>query len=628
MKISILKNILGPNFRQSGEIVIKTILHTTLKRFSTLVLVIVTGCWPLLGQATESRPEYGVRLMIDQHVPMEDGVQLSADIYLPDVPGKWPALLILTPYNNMTERNVNFAAHFAVRGYAVVMVDLRGRHDSGGVWDPYVNDPKDGYDTQQWIGEQEWSDGNIGTWGTSYVGFTSLMPAPYQSPYLKAMVPSVNQQTNFGHLYNDGVMQLSNSMVAGFFWAGHTMQFTWGPGVTSNPLLDWDKYFRRLPLITALDDLAPLPWYKDWIRHSTYDDYWKSYGVKEKYDQILAPAHFVTGWYDNLIHENFRNWVGFNKEGGSDAARNGTKLLVGPWPHNVNVSGRRAGGYWQEVPMPGWVVDFGPDYQVDMKDLHLRWYDYWLKGMDNGLDKEAPIRIFVMRANKWRDEWEWPLARTEWTKYYLNSGGSANSLYGKGTLSTSPPPAGSTSDTFVYDPAQPVESMGGQVTFPRHQIGPLDRQAVQRRQDVLVFTSEPLTRKIEITGPIDVKLYAASDAVDTDFTATLTEVLPDGRAALISQGIVRASFRESLEHPSPIEPGKVYEYTIHVWETSWEFQPRSRIRLEISSSDFPRWARNLNTGAPFGMTSEMRKAAQTIFHDPQHPSHVILPVIP
>lgn len=497
-----------------------------------------------------------------------------------------------------------------------VLVDLRGRHDSEGEWDPYVNDPRDGYDTHEWIGRQEWFDGNLGTFGYSYPGFTQLMPSVHGSKYLKCMVPAVCQQTNFGHLYNDGVMQLNVTFVAGFFWAGNTMQFLHGPGITDNPILDWDDFFPRLPLITALDDIADLPWLKDWIRHSTYDDYWKGYGVKEKYGQIKAPAYFITGWYYNLQHENFRNFNGFRKEGGSKEAREGTRLLIGPWTHNVNHRIDES------------ILDFGPDIYVNILDEHVRWYDRWLKDMDNGLDKEAPIRLFVLRANKWRDEWEWPLARTRWTKFCLNSGGSANSLYGDGTLGTSSPPQSSPQDQFIYDPAHPVETIGGQTEFPTKKVGPQERRAVQRRQDVLIYTSEPLTEKLEITGPIDLKLHAASSAVDTDFAATLTEVLPDGRVVHISEGIVRASFRESLENPTHIQPGKGYEYTVHIWETSWEFQPGSRIRLEITSSNFPRWARNLNTGAPFGMTSEMKTAEQTIYHDARYPSHLILPVIP
>ncbi|MCI0622624.1 MAG: CocE/NonD family hydrolase [Acidobacteria bacterium] len=563
----------------------------------------------------KSRPIHPVKIRIDLKVPMRDGVRLSADVYRPDSPGKFPALLLMTPYNNQREDTIQEAVYFAKRGYAVALVDLRGRHDSEGVWDPYVNDPRDGHDTHQWLGQQEWCDGKIGTFGRSYVGFTQLMPAPYQSPYLKCMVPVVCQQSNYGHVYNDGVLQLNMAFVAGFFWAGRTMQFTWGPGITGNPLLDWNKYFGRLPLINALDDLAELPWLKTWIQHPTYDDYWKSYGIKEKYHLISAPAYFITGWYDNLVNENWKNLAGFREKAGSEKAKKGSKILVGPWTHSIN----------QRIETS--IVDFGPDIYLDVMDLHVRWYDHWLKGMQNDIDSEAPIRIFVMRANRWRDEWEWPLKRTAWTKYYLNSGGKAQSLYGDGRLGLSSSAANAAHDVFVYDPAHPVETVGGQTEFPAEQRGPQDRRGVQRRQDVLVYTSDPLGETLEITGPIEVKLYASSTAVDTDFTATLTEVLPDGRAAHISEGIVRAALRDSLEKESFLEPGKVYPFTIKVWETSWEFQPGSRIRLEISSSNFPRFARNLNTGAPIGTTAEMKKATQTIYHSTQYPSHVLLPVI-
>lgn len=297
-------------------------------------------------------------------------------------------------------------------------------------------------------------------------------------------------------------------------------------------------------------------------------------------------------------------------------ARKQTKILVGPWSHSYNQT------------FDNWVVDFGESALFDVEELHIRWYDFWLKDSPNGIDQEAPIRIFVMRANQWRDAYEWPLARTRWTPYYLNSGGRANSLRGDGTLGTAAPPAKTPRDVFHYDPANPVPTVGGQTEFPADQRGPQDRRPVQQREDVLIYSSEPLTHKLEVTGPIEVKLYAASSAVDTDFTAILTEVLADGTAVHISEGIRRASFRESLEHPSPIEPGKVYEFTIDIWETSWEFQPGSRIRLEISSSNFPRFARNLNTGNPLGRSAEMKVATQTIYHDAKYPSHVVLPVIP
>ena len=589
----------------------KTSLRSSIvtRVFSSLLFT-VFGC----GQAELSQPDHKVVFSLDAKVPMRDGVQLSADVYRPDAPGPFPTLMLMTAYNNMRPDVVRRATYFAQRGYAAVVVDLRGRHDSEGIWHPYVNDPQDGFDTQKWLAEQDWCNGKIGTFGHSYDGFTQVMPARYQHPNLKALMPSANQETNFGHLYNDGIPQLNVIFVAEFLWVNRGMAF-W-PGIFDHPLMDWNEIFSRLPLYTALDKMVDHAWVKTLLDHPTYDDYWKSYGTKGKYDKILVPAYFLTGWYDNLEHEIWRQFVGFRKEGGSELARKQTKILVGPWSHSYNQT------------YDNWVIDFGESSLLDVEELHVRWYDFWLKDIPNGIDQEAPIRLFVMRANKWRDEHEWPLARTQWTRYYLNSGGAANTGQGDGTLGTSPPPAGAPQDTFQYDPANPVPTVGGQTEFPPDQRGPQDRRPVQKRDDVLIYSSEPLTQKLEVTGPIELKLYAASSAVDTDFTAVLTEVLPDGTAVHISEGIRRASFRESLENPTLIEPGKVYEIPIEIWETSWEFQPGSRIRLEISSSNFPRFARNLNTGNPLGKSAEMKVATQTIYHDDRYPSHVVLPVIP
>jgi len=575
----------------------------------TLLALLLAALLP-----AQNIPAQNIKVQNNVKVPMRDGVALSADIYRPDGPGKFPCLLLLTPYNNLRDSYIEQAVYFAKRGYAVALVDSRGRHDSEGVWEPYVNEPKDGYDTQQWLGQQTWSNGKIGTFGTSYVGFTQIMPAPFRSPYVKALVPAVNQQSNFGHIYNDGVMQLNMVFTFGLFCSGRTMQF-WSPTtpIESNPLFNYDQLFRRLPLYTALDDIADLPHIKTWIQHHTYDDYWKSYGVKEKYGEIDVPAYFLTGWYDNLVHEGWRNFKGFSEKTRSQRSRKGTKILVGPWTHALN---RKS---------TDWAVDFGPDMMYNLLDLHVRWYDYWLKDIPNGIDKEPPVTIFVMGANQWRQENEWPLARAKYTKFFLASGGQANSLYGDGTVGES---AAGKPDSFVYDPASPVPTLGGHISTHWDLQGPRDRRPVQRREDVLVYTSAPLPADLEVTGPISLKLYASSSAVDTDFTGTLTDVHPDGRAVHIVEGIRRASFRDSLEKPAPIEPGKIYEYTIDLWETSNVFKAGHRIRVEISSSNFPRYARNLNTGEHFGMTSQMKTATQTIYHDAQRPSHLLLPVIP
>ena len=524
---------------------------------------------------------------------MQDGVNLAAHVYRPDAPGKFPALMLLryfrAPFQN------EHAEYFAKRGYAVALVDSRGRYDSGGKWVPYVNEPRDGYDAQQWLGQQPWSNGEIGTMGISYNGFTQVMPAPLGSPYLKCLVPRENQQTNFGHLYNDGVMQLNVVFEFGLF--------TKQGSQTQKILPSEDPHYRRLPLLAAVDEFPQVEHVKDWFAHAKYDHYWQSYGIKEKYGKIQVPAYFMTGWYDNLVHEGWRNFKGFTEEGATEAARQGTKILVGPWEHG------------------------GTNSYPELLDVELRWYDYWLKGIRNGIGTEPPIKIFVMGPDVWRFENEWPLARTQFTKYYIRSSGKANGDQGDGTLASSPaqdePP-----DRYAYDPKDPVPTLGGQISTHKEIRGRKDRSSVQSRKDILVYTSEPLEQDMEVTGPVAFKLFAASSAVDTDWTATLSDLGPDGQAIHVCEGIRGARFRDSLETPALIEPGKVYEYNISLWETSYVFKAGHRIRLEISSSNFPRFARNQNIGEPLGTSDKIVVAKQTVYHNAQHPSHLVLPVIP
>jgi len=590
-------------------------LHFLVRSFAALILCAqAVSC--IAQTNTASIDASDLRVQIHQAVPMRDGVILSADVYRPSSPGQFPSLLLRTYWGKHEPSKIRMALYFAKRGYAVVIEDVRGRFDSGGQWTPYVHEPEDGYDTQMWVGKQPWSDGKIGLFGESYDGFTQLMPAPLHSPYVKAMVPFACQQTNFGHLYNDGILQLGTVFTAGLFMVGHTLQPTiggvYGPGIK---IIDWDGVFRRLPLISALDPIADVPWVKDWIRHDEYSAYWASYGLKGKYQQIQAPAYFVTGWYDNLVHETWHNFVSFREQGGSAEARHGTRIIVGPWIH---------GG---AAPDKNWPVDFGPDSNIDLNDLHVRWYDQWLKSDKPSADNDPPIKLFVMGANQWRFENEWPLKRTKWTGFYLSSQGKANSLSGDGALSEAKS-SQQTQDRFTYDPNNPVPTVGGQIAIFPDVWGPRDRNSVQKREDVLVYTTPTLKQDLEVTGPVELKLYAATSTVDTDFTATLTDVYPDGKAVLLCEGIRGVRFRESLEHPTPVEPGKVYEYTISLWETSNVFKAGHRIRLEVSSSNFPRYARNQNTGEPFGMSAETKIAEQTIYHNDQYPSQLILPVIP
>ncbi len=558
-------------------------------------LLCVTSAHAVDGAGRASEPTYQVIHETKVPVPMRDGVKLGASVYRPDAAGKFPALMVLRYFRGPHQDS--WGEYYAKRGYVVALIDCRGRGDSEGKWVSYVNEPKDGFDAQEWLGTQPWCDGKIGTMGISYNGFTQLMPAPFANEHLRCLMPLECQQTNFGHLYNDGVMQLNVVFQYGLHTQGKTD--------TAKIYDPADPFYRQLPLISVVDKHPNVEHVKDWIRHARYDDYWKSYGIKDKYGKIKVPAYFVTGWYDNLVHEGFRNFKGFREQGGSPEARRGTKILVGPWAHGGSLS------------------------YPQLNELQLRWFDHWLKDIPNGITDEPPIRIFVMGPGVWRDENEWPLARTKYADFHLAGGGKANGVDGDGILNRDAPPAAAAAsppDHFTYDPENPVPTLGGQIStlVP----GPTDRSSVQKRSDVLVYTTPPLAEDAEVTGPVELRLFAASSAVDTDFTATLTDVHASGKAVHICEGIRGVTFRESLEHPTPIEPGKIYEYSISLWETSIVFRAGHRIRLEVSSSNFPRYARNQNTGLPFGMSDKVVKAEQTIYHDAEHPSRLILPVIP
>jgi putative CocE/NonD family hydrolase len=549
-----------------------------------------------------------IRIQLDLKIPVRDGVRLYAALYRPARGERFPVLLLRSPYSTQHPRYVEWALRFARSGYAVVMQDSRGRYESEGQWRPYVDEAQDGYDTQQWIGVQPWCDGNIGTFGVSYPGFTQILPAPFRSPCVKALVPIANQEDNYGHMRYNGVLQLQNAM--NFIWLGDRTNQN-----APRDLIDWPKVYRRLPLLSALDDIADRPFYREIVRHEAFDEFWRSYSMKGKYGEVETPAYFITGWYDNLLHEGFKCFAGWKAQARTEEARGRTRLMVGPWTHS---------GIGSASPFGD--VDFGPGAAVDIPGEHLRWYDRRLRGVENGIDGEPPVRLFIMGANVWRSEGEWPLARTQYTKFYLHSQGRANSLYGDGQLSRTPPKE-ELPDAFTYDPEDPVPTLGGQSMFADN-TGPKDRRPVERRDDVLVYSTDPLAEDLEVTGPVALTLFAASDAPDTDFTATLVDVHPGGKAIHLCEGIARARFRESYETPKLIQPGTVYEYRISLWETSNVFRAGHCIRLEVSSSNFPRFDRNLNTGRHTGLDADPQAARQTIHHDARYPSHLTLPVIP
>jgi uncharacterized protein len=551
-----------------------------------------------------------IRIEFDQRVPMRDGITLSADIYRPidssNDSKKYPVILTRTPYMKLSERMLVPAKYFAERGFIFVAMDVRGRGDSEGRFVPYVNEGQDGYDAIEWCASQPWSDGNVGTIGSSYPGCIQWLAALQKPPHLRAMVVRVTP--------SDPFVETPTGLPS-------PMTLCWLHYVSGrmNQLMEavaWEQVYEHLPLMT-MDERAGRrnPHWRANIEHPQLDDYWAPLCYQDKFEQLDVPVMHISGWYDDEQIGTLLNYLGMTTRGATPAARAGQRLLMGPWGHVVNTIAKLG------------EIDFGPQALIDMRAEELRWFNRWLKGYKNinADTEEFPVRIYTMGANEWRNEREWPLARTQWTPFYLHSGGRANSRFGDGALSTAKP-GNEPTDRYLYDPAHPVPF----ITEPTSsQIGgPDDYSAIERRDDVLVFVTEPLTEEVEVTGPIRVELYASSTAPDTDFMAKLVDVWPTGFAQRLCDGMVRARFREGMDRPSLIEPGRIYHYTIDCWNTAQVFKIGHRIGLEISSSAFPKYDRNLNTGAPLGITTEMAVAEQRIYHDEEHPSAVILPIIP
>jgi uncharacterized protein len=559
---------------------------------------------------TTPLPLYPTRILFDQRVPMRDGVTLSADVYLPDFGGegaqrRLPAILTRTPYMKANIRMLAQARWFAEHGYAFVAVDVRGRGDSDGVFVPYTSEGVDGYDTIEWVAAQPWCDGAVGTIGGSYPGRIQWQAAVEQPPSLKAMVVIVPPSDPFVETPT-GLPSPMN-----LCW----LHYTSGRQVQLMEAVDWERVYEHLPLLT-MDEVigrGEMPRWREEIAHAQLDEFWRRICYQDKFDQMTTPTLHISGWYDDEQIGAPRNFTGMTTQAPTAEARAAQRLLMGPWGHNVNSASKLG------------EVDFGSSALIDLRGEQLAWFDRWLRGI--GMEQRVtPARIFIMGENVWRDEQEFPLARTAWTRYHLRSGGMANSRFGDGALTTDAPTATEAADSYRYDPARPTpfitEATSSQIG------GPDDYAAVQRRDDTLVYQTPPLTADLEVTGPVKVELCAASTAPDTDFMAMLLDVWPSGFAQRLCDGMVRARFREGMVRPALIQPGEVYRYEIDCWYTAHVFRAGHRVALQISSAAFPKYDRNLNTGAALGVTSEMAVAQQTIHHDAARPSAVILPVIP
>jgi len=577
----------------------------------------------VLGQAPAAAQAPGA-IAVEKNVAMKtrDGVTLRADIYHPAAEGKYPVLLTRTPYNKDSMSPIGFKG--AGRGFIVVVQDVRGRYNSEGEWYTFKNEINDGYDTVEWAAALPNSNGKVGMFSGSYVGATQMLAAIGHPPHLAGICPIVtasNYHENW--TYQGGAFeQWFNES-----WTSSLAQDTLNRkvneaknalvGSTVLPLNQYPVFNLGAPHDGAALTHALAPYFLDWLDHPTYDDYWKQWSIEENYQNIQVPALTIAAWYDIFQGGSLRNYMGMKAHAGNEAARNGQHLIVAIGGHS---------GWGRTVG----TVDFGPDAPFDENAVILDWYDYLFLGKQNEFANGKPVKIFVMGKNEWRYEDAWPLERAKSTSYLLHSSGKANSVTGDGVLSTVAANA-EASDTYVYDPANPVPTVGGPLCCDAVHLapGPRDQKEVEARPDVLVYSTPPLEQDLEVTGPVTLDLYASTSAADTDFTAKLVDVAPDGTAINLTEGILRARYRESTTgEAKPIVPGQVYEYKIDMWSTSNVFLKGHKIRLEVSSSNFPRFDRNLNTGKGAATDSTFVKATNTILHDIAHPSALILPVVP
>ncbi len=520
------------------------------------------------------------------------------------------------------------------RGYAVVVQDCRGRYASKGVFHPFHQELADGYDTVEWCAGQSWANGDVGMIGASYAGAVQWLAAVQTPPSLRCIVPALTSSDHYeGWTYRSGALQW------GFIvsWVIPTLA---GEAFVNRRFRSRGTEQLRRRLVAGVDELDALwntlplndlplvselaPYVGDWIKHATNDEYWRQVSVEDRHEHVAVPALNVGGWYDIFQSGTIRNFVGLRQNGATVAARDGTRLLMGPWVHS-----------WPTEQSAG-LIDFGVDSSEGWTPLRynleadiLGFLDRWLRGDGADGDEGPAIRLFTMGENRWRNEMAWPLERTDYQRLYLHSSGKAGSSPSNGVLSAREP-RDEQPDAFSYDPHDPVPTLGGQLCCYPAQFPPgaFDQRSVERRPDVLVYTSEPLHRDIEVTGFIRANLWAITDAPDTDFTAKLVSVEPDGLAINLTDGIVRARYRQGTDAARPIIQGEPVKYTIDLGATSNLFRAGQRIRLEVASSNFPRFDRNLNTGHPIGLDAEMRVARQTVLHDADHASFLELPVIP
>jgi putative CocE/NonD family hydrolase len=591
------------------------LIYLTLSWISMTQSGLAAVHWPT--DSTDIR----LRIMRHQPIPMRDGIRLFGDIYLPEKPGRYPTIVVRTCYGVQRE-NINLHQDmftFARHGYAVVMVDTRGRYESEGKWTPFRDEGKDGYDVIEWAARQHFSNGKVGTQGGSYLGHNQWRAMSERPPHLKAAFPlvaSTNIYANWLTMggafrlsfnYGWGVVRMPDRIMLPQSW--HTEP--WGPAN-----LRYDTLLRHLPLKDG--DLRSagyaVPHYREWLAHESYDAYWKAISDEENFQRFDIPVHTFGGWFDIFVQGTINGYVGMRNKAATPEARAAARMIIGPWGHGASTSFGE--------------LKFTDDAMISHVEREIRFFDHHLKGIRNGIEAEDPVRLYYMGVNKWRSEKDWPVPGTVYRALYLDGAGKANTLSGDGRLAFNKPNT-SAKDQYRYDPLDPVPTLGGNNCCGTPTLaGPRDQRPIETRQDILVYNSDELTEDLTIAGPVKMKLFAATDGPDTDWMIKLIDVFPDGRSMPVSEGILRARFRQGLDKIRLLNPGETYEYDIEMTGTANVFQKGHRIRVDITSSNFPQFDRNPNTGAPLGSSAKTRVAVQTIHHGGDRVSAIILPVVP
>ena len=568
-------------------------------------------------------------------VPMRDGTCLATDVFRPDAPGRFPVLVNRGPYgkDSYVENPHHSVWYFPEHGYVVLSQDCRGRFESEGDYDPLFQESNDGWDTVEWAARQPWSNGRVATTGQSYLAATqyTLATADPLPPHLQTMAPvSASSDFHQSWVYHTGGAMEWGWMVPYAILKGRNTleraglndllsemdKYVLEPGNFGQPLTD--EWYQHLPLRDWIDRLKEAaPYFHEYFDQELDGPYWWKIGLKQHLQRINMPMFHISSWYDIFLEGALTAFSEISERGATSLAKENQKLLVGPWAHIRPFTEPNTGGCGD--------IDFGEAAAIELHEHLRRWFDHWLKDEDTGYLDEPSVNIFVMGENQWRQEDEWPLARTHYTKFYLHGDTPANSKNGGGYLSTVPPDDDKP-DEYIYDPENPVPTKGGNTLIIP--FGVANQSETEARDDVLVYSTPPLEKDTEITGPIKMHLFAATSAIDTDFTAKLVDVHPDGYSQNLQDGIVRARFRTSVAQPSFVEPGRVYPYVIDLWSTSHLVKKGHQIRVDISSSNFPRFDRNPNTGATLGVDSKLEKAKQTVYHNSTYPSHMVLPLIP